>query len=165
MAAGNTYEAIATTTLGSTATSVTFSSITGFYTDLVIVSVAGTVSSAPYITLNFNGDTASNYSGTVLSGSGTAVYSVRFTSETSLKTLYFGYPTSTTLAHNIINIMNYSNATTYKSVILRSGNADNGTNAIAGLYRSTSAITQVTINNADTFTVGSTFSLYGIKAA
>jgi hypothetical protein len=36
MAAGNTYTPLATQTLGSAAASVTFSSISGAYTDLVV---------------------------------------------------------------------------------------------------------------------------------
>ena len=37
MAAGNTYVALATQTLGSATATVTFSSISGAYTDLVLV--------------------------------------------------------------------------------------------------------------------------------
>jgi len=40
MAAGKTYEPIATTTLSSSAATITFSSISGSYTDLVFVSTA-----------------------------------------------------------------------------------------------------------------------------
>jgi hypothetical protein len=46
MAAGNTYVAIAEQTLGTAAASVTFSSISGAYTDLVIVAQASNDSSA-----------------------------------------------------------------------------------------------------------------------
>jgi hypothetical protein len=60
MAAGNTYVAIAEQTLGTAAASVTFSSISGTYTDLVLV-VTGTMTGGPDIRcyMQFNGDTGS----------------------------------------------------------------------------------------------------------
>ena len=62
--------------------------------------------------------------------------------------------------------MNYSNATTYKTVITRASNANNGVDAVVGLWRNTAAITSINVflgtGNLDT---GSTFTLYGIKAA
>jgi hypothetical protein len=67
-----TYTPIATTTLGTAAASVTFSSISGSYTDLVLI-IAGvqSVADVPYI--QFNSDTATNYSRTQLSGDGSSV--------------------------------------------------------------------------------------------
>jgi hypothetical protein len=63
--------------------------------------------------------------------------------------------------------MNYSNTTTYKTVLLRSNNASAITVATVGLWRSTSAINTIKIyaDGAAVFSVGSTFTLYGIKAA
>ena len=61
-----TYEPIATTTLGSATASVTFSSL-GSYTDIVLVcSVQSASSGDARINIRFNGDTASNYSGTCM---------------------------------------------------------------------------------------------------
>jgi hypothetical protein len=58
MAAGNTYEAIATQTLGSAAASVTFSSIPGTYTDLVlVVAMEHVTTGTENIVMQFNGDT------------------------------------------------------------------------------------------------------------
>ena len=172
MAAGNTYESIATTTLSSAALNVTFTSIAGTYTDLVVVcdnlfSASGT----PNLRILFNTDTATNYSVTVLEGNGATPYSVR---QSSINGIDFGYytslyptGTSTIPSNAIINIMGYSNSTTYKSVISRSNSGYSGTNLNVGLWRSTAAITSVRISNSSAvnFTSGSTFSLYGIKAA
>jgi hypothetical protein len=57
-----TYEPIATTTLGSAAASVTFSSISGSYTDLVLVvtGIGATVTTFPWI--RFNGLSTNIYS-------------------------------------------------------------------------------------------------------
>jgi hypothetical protein len=60
--------------------------------------------------------------------------------------------------------MNYSNSTTYKTILGRSNAATSGTSAAVGLWRSTSAINSIEIGTVS-FTAGSTFSLYGIAAA
>ena len=89
-----TYEPIATTTLGSAQTSVTFSSISGAYTDLVLVINAGNSGGTGYgIALQCNNDTGSNYSFTQLYGTGSAATSTRSTSTTFLAggfLFYFG---------------------------------------------------------------------------
>ena len=163
MAAGNTYVAIAEQTLGSAAASVTFSSIPGTYTDLVLVLSVQDASGNTFA-LQFNGDTSTNYSRTRLLGDGSAASSGRTTNATSMVFNYVGTTTSEFSA-SIANVMNYSNATTYKTALVRSNAAPVGTSASVGLWRSTSAITSITINAGSTFATGSTFSLYGIASA
>jgi hypothetical protein len=161
-----TYEPIATTTTSGSASSVTFSSITGTYTDLVIVVNAGGSTNAD-LHIQFNADTGSNYSRTVLSGSGSAASSGRQSSVTYIRVDNLGYLNTTFPAFNaIINVMNYSNTTTNKTVVSRTNNASTGVDASVGLWRSTAAITSVVLfPDTGTLTNGSTFTLYGIKAA
>ena len=164
MAAGSTYVALATNTLGSAAASVTFSSISGAYTDLVLVIQGETdLTAISAITVRFNGDTASNYSVTNVSGNGSAANSTRFSSTTIL---YAGL-TGTTQSNTIFNIMNYSNATTYKSTLSRANVSSSTVRATGGLWRSTAAITSIVVGNdsGDNFLAGTTFNLYGIAAA
>jgi len=163
-----TYDCIATTTLGSAAASVEFTSISGSYTDLVLVAVPIGTSNED-VRCQVNSDTGSNYSTTILSmnASGGAV-SVRRTSQTAATVGFYqsGLNTSDG-APMIIQFQNYSNTTTYKTWLSRSGQGDrNSLDACVSLYRSTSAITSVKIiyNNSANFASGSTFSLYGIKA-
>lgn len=159
-----TYSQIATQTLGSAAATVTFSSIPGTYTDLVLIAQFTVTTGNSNIILYFNGSEATNYSFTGLGGSGGAAVSSRSTNATGIQTEYYGYGDQTQ-ANRIINIMNYANTTTNKTVIGRGNNSNNGTSAIVGLWRSTAAITSATIKaDGTTFTSGSTFSLYGIKA-
>lgn len=166
MAAGNTYVALATQTVASATASVTFSSISGAYTDLVIVYSATTSSGANDINIRFNSDTGSNYSTTALWGNGTSAGSSRQTSVTSAYVDYYGAPGTSEAGINIISIQNYSNATTYKTFLARAGRAGQGVDATVGLWRSTAAITSVTLLlTSNTISVGSTFSLYGIAAA
>jgi hypothetical protein len=163
MAAGATYTQIATNTLGSAASSVTFSSIPGTYTDLIIASSIISNSTSNDTKVQFNGDTNSNYSMTRMYGEASATGSDRSTNATSM---HLGR-NSTTVTPNIFHIMNYSNTTTYKTALGRSGFATGIVLANVGLWRSTSAITSVTIliTGGDTFSANSTFSLYGIAAA
>ena len=167
MAAGTTYEPIATNTLSSSAATVTFSSISGSYTDLVLISTAKLVSGTAGMQLQFNGDTGSNYSNTFLWADGSTAGSVGNSNATSINFHYGAYLDSTNWAVQISQIMNYSNATTRKTVINRDGSASTGTDLIVGLWRNTSAINQVVVKlgNANSFASGSTFTLYGITAA
>ena len=161
-----TYEPIATTTLGSSAASYTFSSIPSTYTDLrlVINGLQTGTSGNPYITLN--SDTGTNYSITVLSGNGTNATSAR---SSSAAFIYCGIKAevrNTMIFMSTTDLMNYSNTTTNKTVITRAANASFGTDAIVGLWRNTAAITSITVDlDAGNWNTGSTFTLYGIKAA
>lgn len=158
----STYTALATTTLGSSAASVTFSSISGSYTDLILVADTVNASGGDNFLLNFNSDTGSNYSVTRLTGNGAAVASSRGTNQTVLQC---GQVYSTR-SNTIVQIMNYSNSTTYKTTITRQNNADNLVMANVNLWRSTNAITSILISTSSyNFSAGSQFTLYGIAAA
>lgn len=162
MAAGSTYTPIATTTLGTAVQSYTFSSIPSTYTDLVIV-VNSSTASSDYTWIQFNGDTATNYSNTRLYGTGSVAGSDRQTNQTN-----YSYTVGTITERNtfIANIMNYSNTTTFKTAISRFNVAGSGVDAVVNLWRSTAAINSIKIsNNGFNFAVGSTFTLYGIAAA
>jgi hypothetical protein len=164
-----TYVPIATYTLASSASTVTFGSgqtIPQTYTDLVLVmNFVQTTSGSPVIV--FNSDTTSTYSITNLTGSGSSAASNR---ETNIHNYYsFDYIATSTTNPNlsIIDIMNYSNTTTYKTVLERANNASSGTGAMVGLYQNTNAIKQIDITrqSGGYWSAGSTFTLYGIKAA
>ena len=165
MAAGATYEPIATNTLNSAAASVTFSSISGSYTDLIIVCNAKGTSSQS-VRMQFNSDTGTNYSSTQLSATtgDNLVNSTRFTSVDEIRIGYYQSGLSLTdFLPCIIQIQNYSNSTTYKTALSRSAQQ---VVATVGLWRSTSAITAVKLYPASgNFTSGSIFTIYGIAAA
>jgi hypothetical protein len=167
MPAGNTYEAIATQTLGSSAATVTFSSIPSTYTDLVLVlSATSNVAANSYVRLN--NDSGTNYSWTALYGDGSTAGSDKASSTANgILVDYFANPTSTQINTVIMQFNNYSNTTTFKTVLSRANRAGSGTDAIVALWRSTAAITELTLRftGSQTWSTGSTFSLYGIKAA
>ena len=158
-----TYTPIASTTLTATTTNVNFSSISGFYTDLVLI-VSGTCSAGSYLTLRFNSDTSTNYSTTELYGDGTTAGSVR---NSSNNYMYIG-AIRTTQSNILTSIQNYSNTTTYKTVLSRTNNAATETKAVVGLWRATpAALTTIDVGTggANTLQVGTVLTLYGIKAA
>jgi anti-sigma-K factor RskA len=164
MAAGSTYTPIATQTMTSATASVTFSSISGSYTDLVLV-VAGQASGAQRnLLLQFNGDTGANYSVTILYGDGSTAGSDRLSSQNSA---FVGGLNNTTQSNSIINIMNYSNTTTYKTTIGRNNSSTVQVASKVTLWRNTAAITSIVafLVGSDTFTTGTTLTLYGIAAA
>jgi hypothetical protein len=164
MAAGSTYTPIATTTLTGSSNTLTFSSIAGTYTDLVIASSASMPSSDDAFLVQFNSDTGSNYSTTFVYANGTTTYSGRITSSTSTVQ---GRAGNATFGTSYIQFQNYSNTTTYKTVLSRGGSASGLVVAYVGLWRSTAAITSIklTSESGNNFSNGSTFTLYGIAAA
>jgi hypothetical protein len=172
MAAGSTYTPIATTTVSGGSTSeVQFASISGSYTDLIIVGNLGAATNS-YTSARFNSDTGSNYSFTELYGNGSSAGSDR-ASNKSIADFAFNVQNQSGVNGNFIaQIMNYSNSTTYKTVLCRNNLAASGTGATVVLWRSTAAITNIklytsTANGANqyNFASGSTFTLYGIAAA
>lgn len=162
----STYEPIATQTLGSAAASVTFSSISGAYTDLVLIAQpTASLDGQQFFLRIGNGsvDSASNYSITMLNGNGTSAASQRRSNQTSIIPDYFGAINTTVNGAYIFNFQNYSNTTTNKSVLI-SSRTSYASEASVALWRSTSAINIITFYLTN-FTTGSTFSLYGILAA
>ena len=161
-----TYEPIATQTLGSAVASVTFSSISGAYTDLILV-LEGKTSASDDLYLQFNADTGANYSNTTLRGNGTTASTTRGTGTSGIRLSDSSSPTTSSACLSVAQIQNYVNATTFKTVLARSNNASTGIDAIVSLWRSTSAINSIKIycGGASNLATGGTFTLYGIKAA
>ena len=158
-----TYEAIASYTVsGSSASSYTFNPIPSTYTDIYIVAQIQTLPSGGSFNMRVNSDSGTNYSATRMYGNGSTATSDRVTSQTYL--VSFGASTLNPVNFNI-HLQNYSNSTTFKTALTRLTNAGEFVAALVGLWRSTSAITSITFDAGSTnFPVGSTFSLYGIKA-
>ena len=171
MAAGATYEPIATTSPTTNPTELIFNSIPSTYTDLVLVVTAKASPDGGDIYIKVNDDTNSNYSWTNLWGNGGAVGSAR-TSSGSLGLLvdYYGTVGNNNNNHLLIaNFNNYANTTTYKTCISRSNNAAGGVDVVTTMWRQTEAIGSLKLGigsaRTDTFSTGTVATLYGIKAA
>jgi hypothetical protein len=161
-----TYEKIATTTLSSAAANFTFSSISGAYTDLVLIANLGCSSGGQRAGWQVNGNTGGNYSKVYMLADGSSTGSSA-TGNESYSYIFDGIALPTSLNGNLIqHYQNYSNTTTYKAVISRCNNPSSGTMAVVGLIRSTAAITSITLTpTAGNWNSGSIFTIYGIKAA
>jgi hypothetical protein len=113
------------------------------------------------LTVQFNSDTGSNYSVTRLYGNGTSASSDRLSNQTA----FFSWGASTlNPVTYTMQLNNYSNTTTYKTGLVRISNAGEFTAALCPMWRNTAAINSITFSLI-TFPVGTTFTLYGIKAA
>ncbi len=168
-----TYSLIASNTLGSSAASVTFSAIPNTYTDLIVKLSTRTdlADTSVNIYTTFNGDTATNYSGTRV-----AYYAGGVDTQRSSNAVRFSQGpwsagtnlTATTFANSELYIPSYL-ASQNKSV--NSFDAVENNNATtayvittANLWRNTAAITSITMAPySGNFVSGSSFFLYGIK--
>lgn len=168
MAAGSTYEPIATTTLTSAQTGITFTGISSVYTDLILVlrliSLGG--AALRYQVGNGSIDSGANYSATFLTGSGSAASSDR-TSNANFVNVLRLTGTGTSPATHIFQFQNYSNTTTYKTVLGRTSQSQYEVGANVALWRSTSAINQIYVfeSTSSNMNTGTTATLYGIAAA
>jgi hypothetical protein len=161
MAKTATYSLINSQTLGSNTASVTFSSIPATFTDLIMVINSYSTTGAGIYT-QLNGDTGTNYSFTYLQGNGTAASSGRSSTQASIY-LADQSSSSANLQTTLLQFNDYSNATTYKTVISRGSSASQSVTAVVGLWRSTATINQIVLLNGN-FASGSVFKLYGIQA-
>ena len=162
-----TYDKIATTTLGSTSATITFSSIAASWTDLrlVLTGIGGDNQS-----IIFNGDTTSVYSSTRLEANGTTVGSNVDSANANIY-LNYNYTASSTIpALYEVDIFSYAGST-FKTILTSSSLDKNGSGSVnkyVGLWRSTAAITSLTLRaefGTATFAVGTTATLYGILKA
>jgi hypothetical protein len=161
-----TYNAIVSVSLTASQASVNLGSIPSNYTDLVLV-VTGKTTSADQLLCRINNDTGSNYSRTTLGANGSITQSTRAANDSRGVTGTYGYFETTVGYINTLFINNYSNTTSYKQILSRSGNGANGVSAVANLWRSTSAVNTINLytDSGYSFDVGTTFNLYGILAA
>jgi hypothetical protein len=177
----SSYDSIATVTLGSNASSATFSSIPSTYKHLQIRGTFIPTATDFSAVLRLNSDSAANYYAHTLYGNGASAVSDEVSAQGSysnIRLLYSQDSTdSTTPGSFIIDILDYQNTNKYKVTRTLSGI---DTNAVAqqfvfltsGLWKSTNAVNTVTIHSAtggygktlgSNFATNSKFALYGIK--
>jgi hypothetical protein len=164
----NTFTLIQAVTVGSGgASSISFSSIPGTFTDLCVKFSARDNSSyiANNIAISFNGSSTS-FSVRNLYGNGSSASSGTQTNAAALAAA--ANATASTFSNSEIYIPNYAGSTN-KSYSGDSVSENNATEAYdwfyAGLWSNTAAITSITIaaGSSATFQNYSNFYLYGIK--
>jgi hypothetical protein len=171
-----TYVPLATVTLGSSASSVTFSSIPATYRDLVIVAngrTSYTSDSDDSISLRFNADTGSNYSQVFALGYSAGTFSTAYTGN---RMGVFAFAASASGNTNFgvatANIMDYSATDKHKTVLGRGNNPpDSSVTMSAARWADTAAITSILLTPdrflqgaSSAFVAGCTFNLFGVIA-
>ncbi len=170
------FESIATVTGDGSATTLTFSSIPSTYQHLQIRVLGRTTSTSTLIKpliLWLNGvNTGTSYARHQIWGTGSSVL-VNGAADQPYwdfaDTLGTDAYASGLMGVSIIDIHDYASTSKYKTMRAFSG-CDTNTTAgkiwlSSGLYKSTTAISSVSLNSLNAFTSGSTFALYGIKGA
>jgi hypothetical protein len=166
------FESIATTTIGSDTSNVTFSSIPSTFTHLQLRIIGRSDRSNNFDTmrLQLNADTGGNYAWHTLYGDGSSAGS-----SASINQVYMSFDRlngnlagSGTFGALIIDILDYTNTNKYKTARNLGGADNNGTGEIyfqSGLWQSTSAVTQIKVfpGVGTNFKQYSHFALYGIK--
>lgn len=163
----STYTPIATTTLTSPAATFTFSSIPSTYTDLIVIVSPQQTTGADNLRMQFNGDTGGNYNNLLIRSGTSGQDAISAFSATSIQTDSFSYPPTTNFGAKVFQIGGYSDTNVQKEVIMRS-NSQNGFGGVefgGALWNSTATINSIRLFCTINYSVGTTFSLYGIKGA
>jgi hypothetical protein len=162
MPASVTYEPIATNTVtGSPVSSFTFNSIPGTYTDLIFVFQGYVTAGTTNLDITFNGDTGTNYSSMFYFTSGTSITNNR---DINLAAYRSGGIDGTGSVY-FVDIMGYSNTSANTRMFTRNY-WTGGTYISTGMWRNTATVTSIRLApTGSTFGVGTTMTLYGIRAA
>jgi hypothetical protein len=163
------YDSLATVTLATAASSITFTGIPTGYKNLQI-SLSGqeTVSGGGFNNVNFyfNTDNGSgNYAIHSLSGDGSTAFGQTTTSRNTAL-IYNALSTNTSIFGGaVVDISEYSSTTKNKTFRALAGVDFNGSGRVgicSGVWMSTAAITSITLT-ASNFTTYTSAALYGVK--
>ena len=162
-----TYEPIATTTLGSAASTITFSAIPNTFTDLRLVLVA-IDSAGAGVRMTYNNDTGTNYSNTQLYGAFSNAYSGRSTSIAYCDLSVLGLFSTPKLI--TVDIFSYAGSTNKTNLVEFSGDTNgastDGVARVVNLWRSTAAINRLDLSlSSGQFDAGTSATIYGILKA
>lgn len=161
-----TYTALANITLGSSASSVTFSSIPATYRDLVLV-INGEFTGNFGTGVRFNSDSGVNYPQVMMR-------TIDSTTESSTDTAnnFYGSWSASSSANRftmVFQALDYSATDKHKTALWRNGYIDNAARtrveAFAGRWANTAAVNSVSVNTSTNgFASGFTFNLFGIAS-
>ena len=159
------YIPLATVTLASATSTVTFSNIPATYRDLIVVtSTFQTNASDQLSNYRVNGDTSGIYNGVFMDTYPGTPASGSSSNQTSGLWNYITNVSSTTPLSTIVQFLDYSATDKHKTALHRLGSG-----SLVGAYATrvalTSAINSLTIlATSGNYQTGSTFNLYGILA-
>lgn len=163
----NAMVSLATITLGTTTSSVTFSNIPTTYKDLRLVAEASTTADGVTFDIRFNGDTGSNYFWVEMTGRNNGVSSSA-DNQTTLRP--FGNTFGTVPFQVSMDLFDYSSTDKQKTSLICASSYDTSLSSylvkrFGGRWANTSSVTSINLTsqyNSRSFAAGSIFSLYGI---
>jgi hypothetical protein len=171
--ATNSYESIATVSLGSNQSTITFSSIPSTYKHLQIRAMSKTNTTATSNTgwlLRINSDTGNNYAWHQLYGNGSVAGAQSSSSTNGIYVAYIAANVSSTnmFGGTVLDVLDYASTTKNKTLRALSGTDRNGSGFInldSGAWFNTSAINRIDLTDWEggDFMQYSHFALYGIK--
>jgi hypothetical protein len=174
VAAGTSYESIATTTVGSGGvSSVTLSSIPSTYTHLQLRCIARStynLNASSSLIMRINGDTSNtNYAVHLLDGNGSSASAYGASSDSPQGAVSNATAGANIFGAAIFDILDYTNTNKYKTIRILSGNDNNGSGTLrfasGASYANTNAITSLVISTpSGDLAQYSSFALYGIKS-
>lgn len=163
----NSYESIASVAGTGGSGTITFNSIPGTYQHLQLRFLGFSATAGFTVTMTVNGAGGTNYAkhllygnGSTASGSGAAN-----TANVTVSQEVVGTESSNGTA-GIIDIFDYASTNKNKTFMIFSGMDKNGNGEIdlmSGVYKSTTAITSISLIIGGNWTTNSQFALYGIK--
>lgn len=176
----NSYESIATVTVGSGgSSSVGFSSIPSTYKHLQLrIFGRGNSSSADRvsITVKVNSDTGTNYANHALGGDGSSAFAAAASSQgvgvnnymAGISAIVGSTGAANAFGASIVDILDYANTNKYKTFRSLAGQDQNSTSGrialVSGLWQNTAAITTLDLNlESGLWGQYSVIALYGIK--
>lgn len=166
----NSYESIATSTTSGVST-ITFSGIPADYQHLQLRISMLFATGGSGIYLQFNGDTATNYSRHSMWGTSTTTDK---TGTASINKIYLfgagpGAANGSYATSIMADIFDYKSSTYKKAVKSFAGttnaSSQSATEYATGFWNSTSTITSLTITTDNNWSAGTSIALYGIKSA
>lgn len=170
-ASTNSYESIATTTVGAGGSStITFSSIPSTYKHLQVRYIVRDTFAATYdfAAMRLNGAT-SGYSWHFIQGNGSGVSASAGVSASYIRNGIMPYNSelANSFGVGVVDILDYADTNKFTTTRTLNGFDGNGTGAVtfnSGLYQATTAVSSVTFYSVGTaFAQYSQFALYGIK--
>lgn len=156
-----TYQYITHTVVPSSTSSVTITNIPQTYDDLVIIINGKRPSGGTAdIAFQFNGDTGSNYGRERILGNGSTGSASNEANSTQANV---GVLTSATQSTGIFHILQYRNASMYKSIIGKSVAPTEYVKLAVGTYRSIAPIDSIKILNGN-YDTGTVIAVFGLRA-
>jgi hypothetical protein len=168
---GGAFDLLETTTLTTSASSVTFSGLDA-YSDYKHLQIRAVVRGSTLIRValqaNFNGDTSGNYTLHLLSGNGSSVTSEGYTGLTYAEMGQFpGGGVADSWGANIVDILDFSSSTKKTTTRTQAGwhaSSDPRTQLESALWNDTSAVTSIALTpGAGQFVAGTRISMIGIR--